>query len=279
MNNYWNLTHSQRFASKVEFRNVELRTAADVVQFSFIVQTSISGLDLELCQSYQVNNHPLIRNNYPSLSYSKGFISSEEKCRKVLATSRNLLYALHLDLPKGRDWSLKNSSQPKDLSYYCRIPHIAKICIGDEFYINILYKIIDYACENTHHNLKVLKWFIKFNGLKNFQFRELPDNILNHFIDCVHPGISDTDFVRECFKKLDFKNWVDSSEKPGRVANLLYQVRRLGKKLDDIVFWSYDFPHRCLLHHSFVYVSDVFMFMNEPTFCESFLLGKIYSIR
>ncbi|KAF8770354.1 hypothetical protein HNY73_017899 [Argiope bruennichi] len=267
-----------RFTSKLQYRNVQLWTAADVVQFSFIVQTSICHLDLELCQSYKVNNkYSFFGRDYPSFSYSKCFVNSEEKCRKILETNRKLLYTLHLDLPQGRDWGLKNDSEPEYLSYYRRIPHIAKILTGDEFFITILKKIINYACVNSHHSLKVLKWFLRFYELKSFDLSDLPDFILNHFIDCMHPGISDMDFVKECFKKLNFKNWVDPGRKPERVANLLYQVRRVEAKLGDI-YWILGFVIRCLLHSSFAYVREVLKFTNEPILCTYFLSSIVTEI-
>lgn len=229
---------------------VKLWTAADVVQHSFLVQNSISHLNLELCQSHDIRTSLKSVGYYPSFSFYKGIIDTEEKCRKIHSSSRNVFYSLHLDLPKGRERSLKALSQLNDLSYDCRIPHLAKVFTGDEFYTDILCRLIDYACKYTDRNVKVLKWFIKFGALKKSVFRELPSYVIYHFLDSMHPGFNDLEFVEECLRKLQFQIWLEFSDKPGRAANLLYQVHLGGERLERRIRNS-GFMHSCLLHPSF----------------------------
>ncbi|CAL1294443.1 unnamed protein product [Larinioides sclopetarius] len=257
------------FTPKLKHVKVKLWTAADVVQHSFLVQDSISSLNLELCQSYDIRTSLKVVGYYPSFSVCKGFIDTEEKCRKIHTSSRNVFYSLHLDLPKGREESLKTHFQLDKLSYDDRIPHLAKVFIGDEFYADILCRLVDYACKYTNLNVKVLKWFIKFGALKKSIFRELPFYVIYHFLDSMQPGLSDLVFVEECLKKLRFQIWVDFSEKHVRVANLFYQVRLGGERFERRIRNS-GIIHCCLLHPTFLYVADVLKYLDSPRFCDRF---------
>ncbi|GBO31293.1 hypothetical protein AVEN_45374-1 [Araneus ventricosus] len=217
--------------------------------------------------------------NYPSFSYSKEVISTEEKCRKVLAKSRSVLYTLHLDLPRGRERSLRSDSQHMKLSYDWKIPHVAKIHIDNDFYADILYSLINYACKGNDDNLKVLKWFIKFEALEKSVFERLPCSIMNYFFKCMHLELDDCEFVMECLEKLKVINWLLSSDssKPGIFTNLFYQIHQTRRDPKNI-FWNHEFIDLCISLSSFQLVGDVLKLKNVPCSCDNlfyFYVGEI----
>ncbi|GBL79525.1 hypothetical protein AVEN_16-1 [Araneus ventricosus] len=264
----WTVEAMEIIYAEIRDRSVELCTSADIVQHGFIVQDSLTPLNLELCQSYAVFDCKTNR-NYPSFSYSKEVISTEEKCRKVLAKSRSLLYTLHLDLPRGRERSLRSDSQHMKLSYDWKIPHVAKIHIANDFYADVLYSFIHYACKENDDNLKVLKWFIKFDALEKSVFDRLPCSIMNYFFECLHPGLVDCEFVMECLGKLKIINWLLSSDssKPGLFTNLLYQIHQT-RRDPKITFWHDQFIDFCISLSSFQLAGEVLKLKNGPCFCD-----------
>ncbi|GBM57020.1 hypothetical protein AVEN_199492-1 [Araneus ventricosus] len=230
------------FSINIGFGEVTLRTAADIVQHSFIVQDSISPLNLELCQSYiLLDGHT--NSDLPSFTYSKDLINSEEKCRNVLTSSRSLLYTLHLDFPKDKERSLKSDWISKNGSLHCRERdfHIAKIYIEDSFYTNVLSSHVDYACNRTDQNLRFLKWFIKSDVFVKPGI-SLPDNITNRIADCFHPALYDSEFLKVCSIKLGSHliNFLLTREvfKHQKRINFFYQFYRTGRMPEEMVWFE-----------------------------------------
>ncbi|GBO26446.1 hypothetical protein AVEN_41212-1, partial [Araneus ventricosus] len=183
---------TRRFTTEIKYQMVEFWVPSDVVQHSFIVQNSISHLDLDVSASYRLRTSRFGR--YPKYSpYS--VINTEEKCQKFHSRSRRLLYELHLDLPKAREWSLKSESFPKNLEEYTDLPCLARIGICDVFYIDILRDFIHCAFINADLNIKFLKWFMKFDELKYYDSLPMAPNVLKHFVDSMHVEFADSEFV------------------------------------------------------------------------------------
>ncbi|GBN63675.1 hypothetical protein AVEN_17804-1 [Araneus ventricosus] len=223
------------FTSFLNYRKVQLRTAKEVAELSFIVQDSISHLDLELCQF-------------------------RAERWKDFTPSSNVLCSLHLEWPKEKDWSLKKVPHLKNMRCHRRILHRTQISIAENFYIGLLYQFIDYACKHSVHSEKILKWFIKFGATGKCDFHKLPENITNHFFECMHSRFTDLEFVKECFRKLPLVCWLFCSKKPGIASDLFYQVNRAGRKVPYVRRMII----QCVLHLSFIYTEDVLKFKNDP---------------
>ncbi|GBN38432.1 hypothetical protein AVEN_24323-1 [Araneus ventricosus] len=258
---------TRRFTSNVKYKRAELWFPSDVVQHSFIVQNSISHLDLEISPPYSFVNS--FYGGYPKYS-SYSVLNTEEKCRKFHSRRTNLLYKMHLDLPKAREWSLRSESLPKNLDLYTDTPCLARIEIRAGFYIDMLRNFIQSACINTDLNEKVLKWFMKIDELKYYKSLEMPPNVLKHFVDSMHVEFADSEFVERCLTKLDFTGLLRHKEKPGIVGNLLHLVRRKGGRLEHKM-WRCDFSDLCFLHPSFMYVGEVLKFLDAPHLCGRFV--------
>ncbi|GBN78105.1 hypothetical protein AVEN_256323-1 [Araneus ventricosus] len=98
----------------------------------------------------------------------------------------------------------------------------------------------------------------------------------------MQPELDDSEFVTECFRKLDLIEWLLSSHssKPGRVSNLIYQFHRNGRNAGDMV-WIDEFVDICV-YHSFQHVDDVLKLKNTPNMLDDrflFLLQELSSLR
>ncbi|GBM81796.1 hypothetical protein AVEN_123184-1 [Araneus ventricosus] len=253
----------RRFSLQPRYRQTYLHTAADVVQYSFIIQNSISHLNLDLCQSYPIQYPARIPYDFPSLTFSGDIINTEEKCQKVLAKRRSLLYTLHLDLPRSSERSLKSDSKPLKWSSDVRLPQISKISLCPRFYFSILCNLVQYACNHTDQNIKVLKWFIKLDG---YTFKWLSAGFIRYFVNCMHPGFSDSAFVIECFRKLSFNGWLRVNTKSEEVEKLLIQLNKAERKYD-LNAWSFSFKEKCLVNCQ--HVGALLKIQNAPVFGDS----------
>ncbi|GBN65535.1 hypothetical protein AVEN_225584-1 [Araneus ventricosus] len=140
----------ETFSTILEHRLISLKTAADVVRFSFIVQKSISCLDLGLYQNSKVSNYFATLCDCCGSNRLRNFmnVNSEEKCRKFFTPSRRLLYTLHLDLPKGREYSLmEDVPESVRCSIHSSSSHIGEITPTCGFYSSILSDFIEEATE------------------------------------------------------------------------------------------------------------------------------------
>ncbi|KAF8770371.1 uncharacterized protein LOC129987490 [Argiope bruennichi] len=264
----------EKFSKHLTYNRMELFTPADIVQHSFIVMNSISPLNLELCKNYRVGHCPWSREYYPSFSYWEGIIDTKEKCRKIHG-NRELLYNLHLDMPQAKDSiPLLNLSQHV-LSfdafrgiYTSSIP-IVEVYIRFAFFANKIFQFVEYACKKNYNKLKILAWLMKFDAINPTEFHQMPQSTVNCIADCMYPGVSDAEFAFKCLMKVNFINWIRFNDKPERLANVLYQVHRVGRK-PEIMLWCNNMMVQCFFDDSLKYLKVVMKFLDTPKFCDYF---------
>ncbi|CAL1262242.1 unnamed protein product [Larinioides sclopetarius] len=110
-----------RFFHELKYRSINLDDAKSIVRHSFIVQKSVTHLDLSTCEytSYQKQIRKML--NYAASGVSKANIQTEEDSRKFFIKERDILYIFHLDLPKNKEPSLRNlpfSHHERNLPFY-----------------------------------------------------------------------------------------------------------------------------------------------------------------
>ncbi|KAF8770353.1 hypothetical protein HNY73_017898 [Argiope bruennichi] len=258
------------FSPGLAYQKKELFTAADIVQHSFIVQDSISYLDLGISRSHKLGNFVWTGKYFPSYSYSKDVIITEEKCRKIHG-DRRILYDLHLDLPASKEFSLKNSFHPNNFrDWYIPALPIGEICVENCFYVCKLFDFVEYACKRKHNKSKILKWLINLDAKINFSFHTyfpLPEFIISCIADCSLPGLIDSALFTKCLRTLDFGKWMRSNNKPERFFNILYQVHQTGRK-QETMSWCCEFIVYGFFDASFRYVREVMKYLDGPKFCD-----------
>ncbi|GBL77391.1 hypothetical protein AVEN_41803-1 [Araneus ventricosus] len=154
---------SDRISSKIEDRLVALQCATDIVRFSFIAQNSISPLDLPQQDGLRTFNREVLFGFSTSsvldstIQYPKYVINTEEKCRKILSTTRDFLYRLHLDLPKKRECSLRDGPETENLSADSSRRHIGKKTVHPNIHFTVLSRLVKEAVIRSDKKLKMVK--------------------------------------------------------------------------------------------------------------------------
>ncbi|GBM81140.1 hypothetical protein AVEN_191284-1 [Araneus ventricosus] len=267
------------FSTTLEHRVVKLKTATDVVRFSFIVRNSISYLDLGLCQYSMLLNYLGTSCDCCALKLSKSFINTEEKCRKLFTQSRSLLYTLHLDLPRGRECSLKDVPNSITFDHDSCIPHIAKIVPTCRFDISILSDFIEDAISMNKKKLKMLAWILKMSFSNLPLLYGLEIRILNKFIDCFYPEITDSAIFKDFIMNFDFTEWMSTFEKPEILEYLLYYARHYGiEDMAEDVYPIDEIIDPCIFNRYFLNIGPILKYINVPRFSEDDYLLYFFKI-
>ncbi|GBO01984.1 hypothetical protein AVEN_28728-1 [Araneus ventricosus] len=257
------------FSTTLEHRVVPLKTATDVVRFSFIVRNSISFLDLGLCQDSRLLNYLGCSCDCCAFKLSNSFINTEEKCRKIFTQSRSLLYTLHLDLPKGRECSLKDVPNSIAFDYNPCIPHIAKIFSPSGFDISILSVFVEDAIGINKEKLKILAWILKMSFSNLPLLYVLDIRTVDKFIDCFYPEITDSAIFEDFIMYFDFTEWISMYEKPEILEYLLYYSRHYGREdLTEDVFPIDEIIDPCIFYRYFLNIGPILKYINVPRFSE-----------
>ncbi|KAF8766621.1 hypothetical protein HNY73_019668 [Argiope bruennichi] len=266
------------FFSEVKYSLVELKSVRDVIRYSFIVRNSISYLDLEI---YEHPRRHALRNITLANSIShiqKDFINMEEKC-KVMEPHRYFLYTLNLDLPNSKNFSLKFGPKPKKLTCLVVFP-VGKIIVYDNLYCCIILNFVESVFKYTDKKLKILKWLLNFNILKESEFYRLPADIVNDFVNFLCPEFPDTAFMKEFFKKFDLVDWMLEYEKPEILEYLLHHAHRNGRRmLQNDTVQDQALICTCIIQLFFKNIGPLLKYRHAPEFpTDSYrdLIGEIW---
>ncbi|GBL62840.1 hypothetical protein AVEN_126533-1 [Araneus ventricosus] len=257
------------FSTTLEHRVVASKTATDVVRFSFIVRKSISYLDLGLCRDSMLLNYVGTSCDCCALKLSNSFINTEQKCRKFFTQSRSLLYTLHLDLPKGRECSLKDVPNSITLDHNPCIPHISKIIPACGFDILILSDFIEDAINIIKEEMKIFEWVLKMSFSDLPLLYVLKIRAVDQFIDCFYPEITDSAIFKDFIMYFDFTEWMSTYEKPEFLEYLLYYSRHYGREdLKQDVFPIDEIIDPCIFNRYFSNIGPILKYINVPIFSE-----------
>ncbi|GBM89587.1 hypothetical protein AVEN_23794-1, partial [Araneus ventricosus] len=169
-----------RISTEIEHRLVSLECATDIVRFSFVAQNSISPLDLSQQDALDSFDHDSFIGFSTfsvldsTVQYPKYVINTEEKCRKILSTTRDFLYRLHLDLPRKRECSLKESPENGNMLENCCRRHIGKIAVHPNFHYTVLANLVQEAVKRSDKKLKMMKWLVTFKAVTEDAFLSFP---------------------------------------------------------------------------------------------------------
>ncbi|GBN80429.1 hypothetical protein AVEN_6009-1 [Araneus ventricosus] len=252
------------FSSKLEHRSVELTCVADIIQFSAIVRKSIVHLDLKLSEYCAVQGNCGTLSYGSMLSSTYDFISTQEKCRKILTPSRNLLYSLHLDFPRQREYSLMEKRKCGSFSRYYRVPHISDIYYRSDLFVGMLSDFIHYAVNHTDERLKVFNWLLKFEIVKESQFHLLHHSIVNNILNCLHLHNIDSTMLKEFYKKFFFNYWMYKYENPEILEYFLYNARRVGRNFETDRPRNYDLTDVCISKGYFLNIAPILKCIDSP---------------
>ncbi|GBO27570.1 hypothetical protein AVEN_156524-1 [Araneus ventricosus] len=254
---------SDIFSTAIEGRSIVLQTATDVARFSFIVQDSISYLDLKLRQDSRISDFRLLCNICRSRRL-RNFVNTEEKCRKFFAPKRRLLYTLHLDLPKGRECSLKDHVVTESVYYApcCRSAHIAEITLTCGFRARNLSNFIEDALSVNFSKEKLLKWIVKIPFSEVPLLSRLEIRTASKFIDCFYPEVTDSTLFIHFIMQFDVIEWMVEHEKPEILEYLLYHARQSGNmSLEDE--HEIEFISLCIQRQHYLNIGPILKYISD----------------
>ncbi|KAF8791294.1 uncharacterized protein LOC129960354 [Argiope bruennichi] len=226
----------ERFAGDLQYRSIPLISSKDIVQFSFIVQKSISYLDLKLCRHSRLAR---VAGIYQRVwSSPLHFISTEEKCRKILTPSRSILYTLHLDLPKGRELPLNEGGhlrQQRNTTFGVAktLPHIGEIYIYREYYYVVISDYILYASYSLDQETQLNHWLSHFNVIKESEFHQLHIRIVSSFLKHVYTNNLDFSVCKEFYQQFKFKMCLSRYESLKYLEYFLYNACYSGRSFEE----------------------------------------------
>ncbi|KAF8770415.1 hypothetical protein HNY73_017945 [Argiope bruennichi] len=263
------------FLDVVKYRLVALCSTKDIIECSFIVQNSLSYLNLELsaaCIAHEFGHTTL--SYHSGIQYEDGFVSTEEKCRKKFDPNRYLMYTLHLDLPKERNVSLRHGPDPDKLVSGLEQFSVGKLSIYEDYYPYILAMLTEYIFEHTDNKLRATKWLLKFDDMKEFDFGRLSAEFTNYFIDFLYPKFVDSELMKQFILKCNLANWIEGYEKPEILEKLLYHAHRYGRRrIEKDDTHDHALPNLCIFLQSFANVGPLLKYRHAPAFC-----SYIYSL-
>ncbi|GBM62783.1 hypothetical protein AVEN_41509-1 [Araneus ventricosus] len=203
------------------------------------------------------------------LKLSNSFINTEEKCRKFFTQNRSLLYTLHLDLPKGRECSLKDVPNSITFDFNPCIPHIAKIIPTCGFDLSILSDFVEDAISINKEKLKILAWILKMSFSNLPLLYVLDIRAVDKFIDYFYPEITYSAIFKDFIMYFDFTEWISAYEKPEILEYLLYYSRHYGRKdLTEDVFPIDEIIDPCTFNRYFLNIGPILNYINVPRFSE-----------
>ncbi|KAF8795936.1 hypothetical protein HNY73_000380 [Argiope bruennichi] len=254
--------HIHRFYTTLRYSSVELVDISNIVQCSFLFHKSISYLDLNL--SEYARYRQLYRGTGSGHRYLtwRNFINTEESCRNVLIPQRKLLYSLHLDIPHGREFSLRKGRTPHHFDYDSESIFVV-VCIKENFFNPLFFRIFEFAFEQTCDKLKLIGWLV------NFESPELanpPMRILNRFLTELYLKCTDSDLVNKCSKKFHLIGSLCRQEQPKMLEYLLYHANKSAYNKKKCPSSKPSFIDMCISSSYLLNVGPYLKYRNEACF-------------
>ncbi|KAF8771376.1 hypothetical protein HNY73_018802 [Argiope bruennichi] len=153
-------------SSSLSYRNFKLQDAASIVRCSFMMRRNICALDLSLLEFSVYKKHVVSSSQRNLLKALMGFFNTEEQIRKFLVRDRNILCTLHLDIPQGREPSLRNNEILDSVDFLVdpKSFHVGSIFIPDFWHEEKLQGFVIQSVYKSHHKLLTLSRILKNDG-------------------------------------------------------------------------------------------------------------------
>ncbi|KAF8766952.1 hypothetical protein HNY73_019967 [Argiope bruennichi] len=211
----------------------EIESARDAVFTCFIVQRSLMPLDLSTCE------YMLLRRS----------VFTEEGYKKMFQPSRRILYALHLDLPRDMERSLRTATPYKAdryMTFYVGVPNISERVYNRDLALVIVNNIrrADNKTEKLRRYLNLMKC------LKLDRYRRTVNFIFDNVIHFLYPECMDSNLVVEFAEIFNFYSWTFYRESPDIVGYVLEHARRMRYNIWGSNEWKLDPINACITFHT-----------------------------
>ncbi|GBM36220.1 hypothetical protein AVEN_97584-1 [Araneus ventricosus] len=213
-----------------EYEAFQIESARDVVSCSFIVQRSLTPLDLNACE------YMLMRRS----------VFTEEGYRKMCQPSRWSLYTLHLDLPRDMERSLR-IAVPYESNRY-RTFHLGVASVSEWVYNRDLAPVIVNDIKLANNKMEKLRRYLNVMKLLKLDRHRITSNfIFDSIIHVLFPDCLDSNLVVEFAVTFSFYSWIFYRESPDIVGYVLEHARRIRYN----IWASLEYPiNACIIFHT-----------------------------
>lgn len=194
-----------------EFEAFQIESARDVVFCSFIVQRSLTPLDLNACENI------LMRRS----------VFTEEGYRRICQPSRYwIMYTLHLDFPRDMETSLRTGAPHEEVGH--RASHLGITSVSEWLYIRDLAPFIVNNIELARNKTEKLRQYLDVMKLLKLDKHRFTSNfIFDSIIHFLYPDCLDSNLLVEFAEKFSFYSWLFYQENPDIVGYVLEHARRI----------------------------------------------------
>ncbi|GBN48813.1 hypothetical protein AVEN_8505-1 [Araneus ventricosus] len=255
-----------------------IKGVKSTVEYSFIVQRSVTCLDLSLCEFSKFKRKPerestlanfiKIKFKYLEDEIEKiNAIFTEEACKKRLARNRKLLYNYHLDVSKELEVSLRNA-EPQDIrKCYSNSVLLNRIVLIYNMYETYLNKIITKTLQETNQKVRLIHQVSKM--AKHLNFVSKNKYIRDKGLFFLYLQRADSTVGKDFLIAMDFEDDYYFCLSVDVFEFVLYHV---GYDL-----WSRpsceDPIHTAIFDYAYVKAGSLLQYRDSPRFC-----GKLYRI-
>ncbi|GBN94114.1 hypothetical protein AVEN_142351-1 [Araneus ventricosus] len=198
------------FPRRSQHIDVELMDAESIVKCCFVVQKSVTYLDLSVSyHSTLIKKKGLERCLTEIFAPVPGvlstfFICTKEQLRRILAPDRKILYLYHLDLPNGRERTLRQG-RPENLS----LISCSKVYSLRPF--PCLYKrnFYRYIQEVVHHSKQKVALIMRLlKPIKSVVFINEYYVLIHYFLEILYSRCTDSNIFVNFMSQIDFREWL-----------------------------------------------------------------------
>ncbi|GBL73093.1 hypothetical protein AVEN_128246-1 [Araneus ventricosus] len=256
------------FAENPQRMHERLYNLSNIVKFSFIVQKSLSPLDLELCRFclQRGENNKDTRSYFDPfpLSPKNTYISTEESCRKYFWEDRAIMYERNLDVSNCIEQSLrKNLPEPALESYGT---YFNKLSISNTVDRCVLHNIKMHASENPDHKIKFIRMLVRLQKLQDPFIEQFWAKYVTEFLKDLRDRSNDSNLVKAVLKLIDFEAWMIDNQDPELLEDLLFHVRLSKCNLKEGIEYKRDFINECTIENKFMDVAPFLKYKDCPHF-------------
>ncbi|XP_055953477.1 uncharacterized protein LOC129989152 isoform X2 [Argiope bruennichi] len=248
---------------------VELMDPESIIKCCFIVHKSVSYLDLSISHhSTLIRKRGLERclkgmfRSFPDL-LTTTFICTEEHLRRIFAPKRRLLYLYHLDLPKGRERSLRRG-RPRDQSliacsriYFLR----AYPCLYKRKFWLYIQEAVKHSNRKVDLILRLLKP-MKFIVLINHFF-----TLVYQFLEILYSRCTNSEVFVKFISQIDFREWLlYNSGRRYILESILFHCYKCKYYLLEQMPFCCDPINMCMITGKFDLVAVLLRYRDAPRF-------------
>ncbi|KAF8770311.1 hypothetical protein HNY73_017857 [Argiope bruennichi] len=242
--------------------------AKSMVKYSFIVQKSLSYLDLSLCE-FTKSKRSIKRLKLAHLLNlrvsEKNAIHTEEDCKKRFCINRSVLYDFHLDVSKELETSLRSPVHHQKIRS-CSSEKILLNMIDykDNIHDLCLNRIIAEVLEETEDKVKFIHTVSKLLERMNFLSNECirVKGLAYLCFQC-----SDSNIIKDFLTSMNFSVEDFFHLSIHIFERILYHAHRAGYDLWTLPVHQ-DPIHSSICYCMFVKTEALFQYYSAPRFCE-----------